>query len=91
MKIAKDKLKQIIKEELESVVQEADKDSRSAFAFEINQVQNAIHKLSKKARQNMPDVRIPKEEGGDIVLGSAIMGAWSTLQRIKKVLYSMEQ
>ena len=91
MKISKEDLKQIIKEELESVVQEADKGSYSDFAFEINQIQNAIHKLSKKARQNRPEVRLPKEKGGEEELGSALMGAWSALQHIKSVLYSMEQ
>ena len=91
MKISKEDLKQIIKEEMESVVQEADKGSYSDFAFEINQVQNAIHKLSKKARQNMPEVRLPREKGAEVELASAIMVAWRALHHIKSALYSMEQ
>jgi acetyl-CoA carboxylase alpha subunit len=91
MKITKEDLQQIIKEELESVVQEADKGSHSEFALEIDHIQNAIYKLSKKARQNRPEVRLPKEKGGEEELGSALMGAWTTLNRIKSVLYSMEQ
>ena len=90
MKITKSKLKKIIKEEMEEAIQEGNSDVLLMIAGAIDDIQSTIHQLSKKAAKlRTQGVRIPNEGGGDTALPSAIMDGWTTLNKVKKVLYSM--
>lgn len=84
MKITKSQLKELIKEELEDVVQEDDISDASDSALvqiadEIADIQNTIEQLSKKAR-NLKHKESPR-------LTSAILRAWTMLDKVKKIIY----